>query len=141
MAQHKITTKNIPGYAADARLEDRPGVPMEKAVPGGNLRLLKSERQIARVKVFKRVGLDELTPVFGTCQPPSGLSGLMRSVAYEIPESKAGHWGLLLLADRVNVIEGRVADVFSRKPYVGTWLAAGGVGLIGFLAGRKKAKI
>jgi hypothetical protein len=66
-------------------------------------------RQTAEVKVFKRRGLDELTPVFGTAQPPHGLSGVLRRIAYHVPEHRARHWALLLMADRIDVLESRWA--------------------------------
>jgi hypothetical protein len=49
-------------------------------------------------------------PVFGTAQPPRGLSGALRRRAYAIPEHRARHWALLLLADRVDVVETWVTE-------------------------------
>jgi hypothetical protein len=49
-----------------------------------------------------------LTPVFSSAVPPRGLSGVMRRRAYAIPEHKARRWMTLLLADRVDVWEGRL---------------------------------
>jgi hypothetical protein len=60
------------------------------------------------VPILKRTELDELTPVFGTAIPPRGLSGVLRKVAYEIPEHLVRHVMLLLLADRVDVVESRL---------------------------------
>jgi threonine dehydrogenase-like Zn-dependent dehydrogenase len=45
------------------------------------------------------------TLVFGTAQPPHGLSGLVRRTAYRIPEHRARRWALLLLADRLDILE------------------------------------
>lgn len=56
----------------------------------------------------------DVRPVAGSAQPPHGLSGSLRRAAYTIPEHRARHWALLLLADRVNVIEGRVGDALAR---------------------------
>lgn len=86
------------------------------------------ERQVAKVKVFKRVGLKKLTPVFGTAQPPRGLSGLLRAGAYRIPETKAVHWAALLVADRIDVLEGLILDSFKRGPSAGFWMLAGRIG-------------
>jgi hypothetical protein len=47
--------------------------------------------------------------VFGTAQPARGVSGAIRRVAYRLPEHRAGRWALLLLADRVDVVEHRAA--------------------------------
>jgi hypothetical protein len=43
--------------------------------------------------------------VYGTAVPPRGLSGVIRRIAYGVPDYKARRWALLLLADRVDVIE------------------------------------
>src|SRR5690606_37715736 len=41
------------------------------------------------------------TPVFGTSCPPRGLSGIIRTAAYRVPDHLPRKWLLLLLADRV----------------------------------------
>ena len=140
MASTQSTLKKIPGYGADQSQENRPGVPMEALPPSGTLSAAPIPHQIQRVRVLKRVGLEKLTPVFGSAQPPRGLSGLLRKAAYKIPESRASHWGLLLFADRVDVAEGVVSDAFVRKPYVGIWALAGGLGLIAFAAKSRTRK-
>jgi hypothetical protein len=112
----------VSDLAVDRDEAMRPGVPMEKRP---DKLFHKPENQVSDVKVFKRVGLEEMTPVFGTCQPPRGLSGLVKARAFQIPEDKAAHWALLLLSDRIDVVEGRVIDAFTRKPYVGFWALAG----------------
>lgn len=52
-----------------------------------------------------------LTPVFGTAVPPSGPSGKIRRAAFRHGEGRMRHWMLLLMAHRVNVVEGIVHDV------------------------------
>ena len=59
----------------------------------------------------QRVGLRKMTPVFGTGQPLRGVSGLIRRLAYSVRETKARHWMILLLADRVDVLEHRIAKL------------------------------
>jgi len=58
---------------------------------------------------LSREGLRAATPVFGTAQPASGLSGLVRRAAYRIPEHHAARWALLLAGDRIDVLEHRIA--------------------------------
>jgi hypothetical protein len=98
---------DVPGRGADVRPEHRPGVPMyrepPRPLPGAHWR--EPERQPPRTDLTKRMELDTLTPVFGTAQPPRGLSGAIRRAAYNIPQHCARHWMLLFLADRVDVIE------------------------------------
>jgi hypothetical protein len=72
--------------------------------------------------IFKRVGLEQLTPVFGTAQPPHGLSGLLRKFAYSLPEHAPTHWAVMLLADRVDVVESKVT---LPRALAGFGLAAG----------------
>lgn len=91
-------------------LEQRPGVPMENDPPvqAGNAHWAIPEKQIDPGNILKRKGLDELTPVFGTAVPPRGISGMLRRAAYNVAEHETSHWALLLIADRVDALEGRV---------------------------------
>ena len=100
----------------DAAPESRPGVPME-AEPHSDSGASweEPERQLSRTRHLKRKGLPRLTPVYGTAQPPKGLSGAMRQAAYEIPEHKPSHWALLMAADRVDVLESRVTRLTSES--------------------------
>ncbi|MDQ3911884.1 MAG: hypothetical protein M3305_08980, partial [Actinomycetota bacterium] len=52
-----------------------------------------------------------VTSVFGTSTPPSGLSGVIRRIAFRYSESSYGHWLPLMLADRVSVVEGVLGDL------------------------------
>jgi hypothetical protein len=52
-----------------------------------------------------------ITPIFGTSVPPSGISGMIRAAAFKTTENDIRHWLLLMLADRVNVVEGIVDDL------------------------------
>lgn len=87
----------IPDRGVDRAPSQRPGVPMAtRPRPIGGAR--------------------ELPPSRGTAQPLRGVSGMIRRVAYGTPEHAVRHWGLLLLADRVDAVEhgswrGRVAMV------------------------------
>jgi hypothetical protein len=93
----------------DASSVARPGVPMRPeeifAAPGAHVPVRPQE---AHQRLTKRKALPRMTPVFGTAQPPQGLSGLLRRLAYRIPEHLARHWLLLVFADRVDVAEHRL---------------------------------
>lgn len=106
----------------DAAPGRRPGVPME-AEPSQEYAV---EPQWGGPEHLVRKGGAGLTPVYGTAQPPRGLSGQLRRAAYEIPEHEARHWLLLLAADRLDVLEhrlGRAATMPVRHPVV--FVAAG----------------
>ncbi|RYZ42268.1 MAG: hypothetical protein EOO71_08640 [Myxococcaceae bacterium] len=96
------------GLAVDLDPSQRPGVPMEtvpRPLAGARASI---EHQLADVPVFKHAGRKQMPPVFGTAQPPAGLSGLLRKAAYGKPDHVPSHWMLLLLADRVDVWEHRL---------------------------------
>ncbi len=108
--------REIPGWGADLDPKNRPAVPKEKRPPRGTgAHWLEPERQIPRVKIHKSTERTELTPVFGTSCPPRGLSGLIRDWAYTLSEGDKRHWLLLLAADRVDVVEGILIDLFHGK--------------------------
>jgi hypothetical protein len=106
----------IPGWGSDLDPAMRPGVPKEKTPPHGTgAHWSEPERQFKTVEYLKTVARDELTPVYGTSNPPKLLSGQMRRMAYSMPESWISRWVTLLMADRVDMIESIVTDVLSGK--------------------------
>ncbi|HSH44258.1 MAG TPA: hypothetical protein VK966_00245 [Longimicrobiales bacterium] len=91
----------------------RPGVPMTaRPSPAEGATWQRPAYQAGGEDHLHRAG-HELTPVWGSAQPPHGLSGLMRRVAYRIPEHFARHWLLLLVADRVDVLEDRIGEAMA----------------------------
>jgi hypothetical protein len=139
MAEQDMTTAeqvhaDIPGWGVDGDPRMRPGVPMMlKPEPRGGAHWEQPERQPPPdFPVFTRAELDELTPAFGTAAPPKGLSGVLRRVAYAIPENRVRHVMLLLMADRVDVLESRLLRVPVKS--LGTVLSlVGGSWLLGRL--------
>lgn len=105
--------ENPSAFGIDQPARRRPGVPMEaEAAPDTGAHWTTPERQQSEVEHLHRKALDRVTPVHGTAQPPKGLSGAMRRMAYGIPEHSAIHWAMLLAADRVDVLEDRVSHGF-----------------------------
>lgn len=103
---------DIPGWGADLDPALRPGSQKERfPEQGTGAHWHEPDAQPRRVKVFHSVERPEVTHVFGTSAPPSGLSGQIREVAYRYGEGKKRRWMLLLLADRVNAIEGVAQDL------------------------------
>lgn len=97
--------KETKGRAVDLDGSNRPGVPMEhKPEPLAGSRA-PIEPQHSDVKVLKDPLRKELPPVFGTAQPPAGLSGVLRTFAYRYPDNWARRWMVLMLADRVDAVE------------------------------------
>lgn len=113
--------------AADADPSSRPGVPFYKPA-GTSAEIVRPplDQQQSDARVLVGVDVGKLPPVFGTCQPPRGLSGLMRRAAYKIPEHKASRWMTLLMADRVDVWESRLR----RHPIVSALALAAVIGAV-----------
>lgn len=104
---------DLPGWGIDADLENDPTYPM-KHVTGADHERLNYERhpqQRVNVEILKSIERPVITRVFGTSTPPSGISGMLRRYAFKFSEGSSGHWLTLILADRVNVIEGLVDDL------------------------------
>jgi hypothetical protein len=95
-----------PMQAADQNPLDRPGVPQESDPPQplADAHWLKPEPQRSERPPLVGKGR-ELTPVFATANPPRGLSGLVRRLAYRVPDYKSRRWMLLMLGDRIDVLE------------------------------------
>ncbi|MEZ0543166.1 hypothetical protein [Fibrella arboris] len=68
-------------------------------------------QQVQTVEVLHSNERPNLPAVFGTSVPPSGLSGMLRRYAFTFSESRLRHWFPLVIADRVNVVEGLIDDV------------------------------
>jgi hypothetical protein len=95
--------------------DERPGVPMESTPePAAGAHWESPAVQPGSSEHLHRAALDRPTPVVGTAQPPHGVSGFLRKQAYRIPEHFARHWALLLLADRVDVLEDRIGPALAQ---------------------------
>jgi hypothetical protein len=106
----------IPGWGADLDKEDRPSVPKLKFLETG-AHWDFPERQPEKWPRERSVEHRFLTPVFGTAQPPSGLAGVLRKVAYaKFSEGRAAHWLILLYADRVDAAEHHLRSLLTLRP-------------------------
>jgi len=107
---------HIQGWGADLDHKNRPGIPMERTPP----RFIhahegKLPQQPETVEILTSTERPGITPIFGTKQPPKGLSGMMRRLAFRWAENDMRHWLILLAADRVNVVEGIGEDLANGK--------------------------
>lgn len=118
--------------AVDAAVESRPGVPMERdarhvAADHGPAARWDRPVQQRGAAILARSGLRSATPVFGTAQPARGLSGVVRRAAYRIPDHRSSRWVLLVMGDRLDVLEHRLAR--------GAWLLPLGAAVVaGYIA-------
>jgi hypothetical protein len=92
--------------AVDRNPLDRPGVPQEADPPEplSNAHWLSPEQQVSERPPVVGRGR-QLTPVYSVANPPRGLSGMIRRLAYRVPDYRPRRWLLLVLADRVDVLE------------------------------------
>jgi hypothetical protein len=104
---------HIQGWGADLDRTDRPAVPMERTPPRFIHPHAHIPQQVQNVEVFVSPERPGITPIFGTAQPPRGLSGMIRRLAYKLTENDIRHWLLLYAADRIDVVEG-IGDDLSR---------------------------
>jgi hypothetical protein len=107
---------HIDGWGADLDRKNRPAIPMERTPP----RFIhphegKLPQQRENVEILVSTERPGITPIFGTAQPPKGLSGMIRRAAYKWAENDLRRWLLLLAADRVNVVEGVGEDLVHGK--------------------------
>jgi hypothetical protein len=104
---------HIKGWGIDADPDNDPTYPMKRVTGDDHQRLNYDRPPLQRedVEILHSNERPGLSAVFGTSVPPSGLSGRIRRYAFRYSEGSFGHWIPLLLADRVNVIEGIVDDI------------------------------
>lgn len=105
--------QHIKGWGIDADPENEPTYPM-KHYTGDDHKRIHWERpslQPVNVEILHSNERPNVSAVFGTVAPPKGLSGAIRRFAFRFSESEYGHWLSLLLADRVDMVEGLVDDL------------------------------
>ena len=109
--EEKHRDKN--GWAIDADPKNDPTYPMKKRTNDEHKGYTweRPSQQFVDIEVLHSNERPNVTAVFGTSTPPSGLSGMIRRKAFEYSENHYGHWLPLILADRINVIEGFVDDL------------------------------
>ncbi|WP_018478765.1 hypothetical protein [Pontibacter roseus] len=123
--------KHIKGWGIDADPKNDPTYPMKRRTNEEHKGYTweRPTQQAQTVEILHSIERPNLTAVFGTSVPPSGLSGMIRRMAFKKSENEYGHWLPLILADRVNVVEGVIDDfmhgtfpnIFVEKGYVAQW--------------------
>lgn len=122
---------HIKGWGIDADPTNEPTHPIKKYT-GDDHNRLNYERpplQPVNMEILQSNEHARMPAVFGNSVPPSGLSGRIRRKAFKQSESEYGHWLPLLLADRVNMVEGIIDDIkrghipniFAEKGWKAEW--------------------
>jgi hypothetical protein len=122
---------HIKGWGIDADPKNDPTYPMKRRNNGEHAGYSwdRPTLQPVTVEVLHSNERPNITAVYGTSVPPSGLSGMIRRFAFNYSENSYLHWLPLLLADRVNVVEGivedlaggRVPNIFAEKGMKADW--------------------
>nr|WP_315401449.1 hypothetical protein [uncultured Duganella sp.] len=129
-ARRDVTPREqIPGWGSDLDRANRPAVPMERKPPRLDGPLHPPAQQRSAVEVLVSPERPGITPLYGTGEPPRGLSGMLRRAAFKMTENDIRHWLMLLLADRVGVVEGigddlrqgRVPNVLGEMGMAAEW--------------------
>ena len=112
MEETKRDYSHIQGWGADLDEKNRPAYPKER-IPARDIGVhwKQPEQQEQHVKILHSKERPDITPLFGSPNPPSGFSGKIREGAFGYSENDIRHWLLLLFADRANMIEGVVSDL------------------------------
>ena len=131
MERKAIDPSRINGWGVDADPKNDPTYPMKNRDDGEHAGYSweRPQQQPITIEVLHSNERPDVTSVFGTSTPPSGLSGAIRRKAFRYSESSYGRWLPLMLADRVNVVEGvlgdlrhaRVPNVFAERGWKAEW--------------------
>jgi hypothetical protein len=121
----------INGWGVDADPKNDPTYPMKNRNNDEHAGYSweRPQQQPIAIEVLHSNERPDVTSVFGTSTPPAGLSGAIRRFAFRYSESSYGHWLPLMLADRVGVVEGvladlergRVPNVFAERGWKAEW--------------------
>ena len=111
-----VDTSTIPGWGVDADPENDPTYPYrERDRDDHSGEWQRPPLQDVDVEILQSIEHKQRPAVVGTSTPPSGVSGMLRRLAYTRSESNLLHWMLLIGADRVNMVEGLVQDLAKGK--------------------------
>ncbi|MGI4738719.1 MAG: hypothetical protein ACRYG7_26405 [Janthinobacterium lividum] len=104
---------HIKGWGIDADPKNDPTYPYKHRTNGEHAGYQRPNipQQPLTVEILHSNERPNITAVFGTSAPPTGLSGIIRRYAFKYSENEYLHWLPLILADRVNVVEGILDDL------------------------------
>jgi hypothetical protein len=121
----------VEGWGVDVNPKNDPTYPMKHRTDGEHAGYSweRPPQQPVNTEILRSIERPNVTAVFGTSTPPSGLSGVIRRIAFRYSESSYGHWLPLMLADRVSIVEGILDDlkhghlpnVFAERGWKAEW--------------------
>lgn len=104
---------HIKGWGIDADPRNNPAYPMKQRVDieHAGYSWERPTQQAVEMEVHHSIERPNMSAVFGTSSPPRGISGIIRRWAFKYDEDQYYHWAGLLLADRVDMVEGVLEDL------------------------------
>jgi hypothetical protein len=116
MEEQRINPSTVKGWGIDADAENDPTYPISKRTDAAQHHSwARPAQQALATEVLRSIERPNVTAVFGTSVPPSGLSGILRRFAFRFSESSYAHWLPLVVADRIGVFEGMLRDLTKSK--------------------------
>lgn len=122
---------HIPGWGIDADPKNEPTYPNRHRTgeEHDGRSWVRPTQQVLDREVLHSIERPDYTAVVGNSVPPSGLSGMIRRFAFKYSENEYLHWLPLLMADKVNVVEGLLDDlahgtvpnIWAEKGYNSEW--------------------
>ena len=122
---------HIPGWGIDADPKNEPTYPNRHRTgeEHDGRSWVRPTQQVLDREVLHSIERPDYTAVVGNSVPPSGLSGMIRRFAFKYSENEYLHWLPLLMADKINVVEGIIDDlahgtvpnIFVEKGYKAEW--------------------
>lgn len=122
---------DINGWGIDIDPKNDPTYPIKKRTDAEQKGYTwpRPPQQPIDIEVLSSIERPNITAVFGTAAPPEGLSGQLRRFAFKYGEGSYAHWFPLIVADRVNEVEGIIDDlkqgnvpnIFAEKGYKAQW--------------------
>ena len=104
---------HIPGWGIDADPRNEPTYPNRHRTgeEHDGRSWVRPTQQVLDQEVLHSIERPNYTAVVGDSVSPSGLSGLIRRFAFKYSENEYLHWLPLVMADKVNVVEGILDDL------------------------------
>lgn len=115
--QLAASMSHIKGWAIDANNKNDPTFPIRQRFKGDGqgFKWTRPAQQKNVEGILQSNERKKLPGVFGTSVPAMGMSGCVRRYAFRFSEGQYRHWLLLLLADRINMVEGLAEDITRGK--------------------------
>ncbi|PRD56837.1 hypothetical protein [Sphingobacterium gobiense] len=111
MNTQKINYQEVKGWGIDADPLNEPTYPMKEGDAEDKITIWeRPDQQQASMEVLTSNERATIPAVFGQTIAPQGISGHIRRYAFNHSESRYRHWIPLLIADRINEIEGIIDD-------------------------------